>query len=398
MRRNRIYQEMSRDIASRLKSEGVIDEDEYYDIVDEITQSNFSGLFSNISNLGDYKTLAEHISSWDGVDNPEITVGNNYYATSVAQENKKSYKEISIYDDTNHFACITSGILSKLKTHSDTLTIQTSERIWACIYDDQSKRDEFWDMLRTNVADKFLIVSDSLATTDEEKWRLYSFGYLLFSNKMSGERDSALSFNKGKEFSNNITLQPGKKYEQYFEVYELMSESHYCDDVLSRFLNMYQILENMCYRRHLVNLSNGSFSNNKFVRLAITKITKASKAENEEVPKGIAELFPSLITELPYTSFLQPHKDFILKEYGISISVDLSSKTIAKVIYAIRNSIVHNKATELHFSFANVDEYRDIISLISLIIEKVEPMIINRINNVTADHPLEYSERTYNVY
>lgn len=389
---------MAKDIASRLKNEGTLTEDEYNDIIDEINHSNLNGLFSGIPNLGYYKTIAEYISTWDGVDNPDVITGCNFYTSQVAQENKRSYRDIAIFDDSNHFACITSGILSKLKTQIDILTIQTSERIWACIYTDQSKKDEFWNMVTANIADKYVIISDISATTDEEKWRLYSFGYLLYSNKMSGERDPALSFNKGKKFSINITLQPGKKYEQYFEVYELMSESHYCDDVLSRFLNMYQILENMCYRRHLVNLSNGSFSNNKFVRLAITKITKASKAENEEVPKGIAELFPSLITELPYTSFLQPHKDFILKEYGISISVDLSSKTIAKVIYAIRNSIVHNKATELHFSFANVDEYRDIISLISLIIEKVEPMIINRINNVTADHPLEYSERTYNVY
>lgn len=44
-----------------------------------------------------------------------------------------------------------------------------------------------------------------------------------------------------------------------------------------------------------------------------------------------------------------------------------------EVVYQLRNSIVHNKESELHFMYANTSVYEPGIALMKLLIEKVEP-------------------------
>ena len=51
------------------------------------------------------------------------------------------------------------------------------------------------------------------------------------------------------------------------------------------------------------------------------------------------------------------------------------------MIYKLRNSIVHNKESELHFTYANAEVYSDGIDLMKKIVEKMEPKIIEVINN-----------------
>lgn len=68
---------------------------------------------------------------------------------------------------------------------------------------------------------------------------------------------------------------------------------------------------------------------------------------------------------------ISSYKDFLEKEYTILI-VDImtrnckkSNKMSEKVLYII-------ESTELYFSFRNFDEYKDIIGLINLLIDKLE--------------------------
>ena len=52
-----------------------------------------------------------------------------------------------------------------------------------------------------------------------------------------------------------------------------------------------------------------------------------------------------------------------------------------EVIYKLSNCIVHNKESELHFTYANTDVYADGIDLMKKIVEKMEPEIVKVIND-----------------
>ena len=54
---------------------------------------------------------------------------------------------------------------------------------------------------------------------------------------------------------------------------------------------------------------------------------------------------------------------------------------MGRILYKLRNSIVHNKATELHFTYGNIDEYRDGIGLIKLVTTKMEEEIVKLLND-----------------
>ena len=67
------------------------------------------------------------------------------------------------------------------------------------------------------------------------------------------------------------------------------------------------------------------------------------------------------------------------------------------VIYKLRNCIVHNKESELHFTYSNTDVYREGINLMRKIIEKMEPQIVNVINDPTRTG-LEFDRQYAQLY
>ena len=149
----------------------------------------------------------------------------------------------------------------------------------------------------------------------------------------------------------------------------------------------------MCYRRNLAKISRGS--KRGFVRHSIAIASKANKNETDEIVKGITELFPG-IKNVIVISDISPYDLFLKREYGIA-NGDHSDKKVAKIIYNLRNSIVHNKSTELHFAYGNFDEYKDVIGLIKLLIEKLEPKIIDIINDPN-NNILEYDGKKMDLY
>ena len=92
---------------------------------------------------------------------------------------------------------------------------------------------------------------------------------------------------------------------------------------------------------------------------------------------------------------IQPFATALTDNYGIS--GNHNNKKIGKIIYNIRNSIVHNKATELHFAYGNVSDYSILVPLIKLLINRIEPMIVELIND-PARQSLDYSTREMPLY
>ena len=69
----------------------------------------------------------------------------------------------------------------------------------------------------------------------------------------------------------------------------------------------------------------------------------------------------------------------------------------AKVVYQLRNSIVHNKEAELHFSYGNMDEYSVVIPLIAQLIKTLGSGVVHIINN-PPNQDLVFDKRELNLY
>ncbi len=401
MTRSDIYSSLAKDIAKRLKDSGIItDNDEYDDIIDNATRKNLTGIFDNIANKDIFASVADGISTWDGTED-NVETGSNFYIIDVKQPNEQYFKNIGVYEDNAKFVCVAADKLNEFQNNLGAEGMRLVERIWTAIHTDTTKKNDFWNLFSNGGANKYIVITNATPTNEEEEWRLYCFGYLLYCNSNKIILHPDLAFDEETEFSSSISLNIGVKYEQYFEVYDLINESHSCNDILSRYLNMYHIIENMCYRRHLAKISRGDLKRNAYVRKALRHFGRGSKAESDEIPEGIVKLFPRIDTLITGIDFTVDIRKFINEEYNIPLSTPPNPKQIAQVIYQLRNSIAHNKATELHFGYANHNEYSVVIPLIKRIIEKMEPAIINLIeNNPTpgSDHPLEYKARNFEIY
>lgn len=393
MKRSEIYKAILEDAFKRMHDEKLIDDDAYDDAIDYIS----SGEFGNIeceSLHANYKPIVKAIIGWDGSNDKEINVGDKVYYEIAAGEQLDYYREISVYSESSKYALISvANLYDDVQANKVNSFLLNVEFIWSAISGDNDAMKEFWDRCSEKQENSFYIITDENLSSNEEIWNAYSYGYMLYANSREYERDSQLNYHKENKFAGTIPYIKENMYSQYYELFDLISESHYCDDVLRRYLNMYQIIENMCYRRHLAKISRGS--KRGFVRHSIAIASRANKNETDEIVKGIMELFPG-IKDVIAVSDIRPYDPFLEREYGIA-NGGHGDKKVAKIIYNLRNSIVHNKSTELHFSYGNLEEYKDVIELIYLLIEKLEPKIINIINDPN-NTILEYDGKKMDLY
>lgn len=401
MNRSETYASIVKDISARLRISGFIQsDDDLKDINDNADDGNFAGILNNATNKDIFSGIVDKITDWDGSE-ASISCGRNFYICDVQQDNKHYFKHIQVHDDNARFVCVSVNNLKNFQNSIEDQDMRLIERIWTSIESNTTHKDNFWNLVRNGGDNKYILVTDESPVDEESKWRLYCFGYLLYCNSNKFQKPSELGFIPQTSFQTSVSLNPTAKYEQFFDVYDLMNEAHYCDDILSRYLNMYHIIESMCYRRHLAKISKGDTKRNAYVRRALKQFGRGSKNESDEIPEGIVKLFPNLETMFPGSDFTPDNKRFLKDEYNIDFTTNPTKKQIANIIYQLRNSIAHNKATELHFSFSNTAEYTKIIDLIKNVITKLEPAIVDLISiNPTPgeDHPLEYDKREFEIY
>lgn len=393
MKRSEIYKAILEDAFKRMHDNNFIDDDAYDDATDYISSSEFGNIECD-SLHANYKAIIKAIVDWDGSNDKEINVGDKVYYGTAAGEQLDYYREISVDSESSKYVLISvANLFDDIQANRVNSYLQNVEFIWSAISGDNDAKKEFWNRCNVKQENSFYIITDEVLSSKEDIWNAYSYGYMLYANSKEYERDSQLNFRKENKFAETIPYNKENKYCQYYELFDLISESHYCDDVLRRYLNMYQIIENMCYRRNLAKISRGS--KRGFVRHSIAIASKANKNETDEIVNGIMEIF-SGINGVIVESDISPYNLFLEREYGIA-NRGHCGKKVAKIIYNLRNSIVHNKSTELHFSYGNIDEYKDVIELIRLLIEKLEPKIIEIIND-PSNNILEYDGKKMDLY
>ena len=392
MNRKDIYKEILLDIYKKAKDADLISEDEYDDAEDDINSYTFSSI--DTSKLrGCYQTFAASIKDWDGANDDVITSSTHIYLANVAADNICYFKQLFCQTSAGSFAVVTTKQLFDNVANSEgDKFLKKAELIWPIIYQDNAQKVRFWDLCTNNNDNGYYILTDEILNNEDEYWNAYSFGYLLYVNEHGFEKHVSIDFTPSTQYSTTLSFQKANKYYQYYELYNLISESHYCNDILRRYLVMYQIIENMCYRRHLAKISEGD--KRAFVRKSIALANKGFDKETEEIINGFAELFPH--ADLAITAVeIQPFATALTDNYGIS--GNHNNKKIGKIIYNIRNSIVHNKATELHFAYGNVSDYSILVPLIKLLINRIEPMVIEILNDPTKIM-LDYDKKVMYLY
>lgn len=400
MTKNDLYVEILQKLVDYLKLENIITAAERTEIYDYINLTQYDIAASKIDGLpsaSQFHKIARHIlSSLDDTTEISNTMPVRHHQASIDNKDRlmafcykcSTLAVMPIQNIKFEIANTTSQIISS--TCGNILDL-----ILLYYKDSETDLKYVWECcLGQHENDYFLITTEP--DSSENNWRLYSYAYFCFVNEHRFERPALLNFNKETQFSSHIPYDPNNKYEQYFDAYNVMSESKYSDDVLSRYLRMYQMLEYMAFRRALADMTKGNIKENGFVRNVINKASKGSNSELEELKKGMNGILPDLSSIIDPTD-ITADIDAFIKDRLMIKNGNHDNARLWQVVYQLRNSIVHNKESELHFMYANTNVYKPGINLMKLLIEKLEPAIVDAINDSTKTL-LEFSEQKIRVY
>lgn len=406
MTRSDLYKAILPKLVDYLFSAGIIAAVDRDNIDDDISLTHYEDASLQLISLPSavvFKKIVQYIH--DGLsDGSEIMDILPVRHKTAAEENKGRLKPFS-YKRADLAVMPVVTITKELQNTSvvdlDSRCGKIIDLIWLDYKDTVTELNYFWECCGgQHELDYYLLTSEP--DTDNGDWRLYSYGYLCFVNEDRFDRPSELNYTGSNPFVATITYNSGNKYEQYFDAYNVMSESKYSDDVLLRYLRMYQILEYFGYRRILAGMTKGNIRENGFVRNLISKVGGRSNNELTEIKSGVSDLLPHLATRPPQTGLLvstdiTPQMEAFIKDKLLLSAYSFCDEQLWNVIYKLRNSIVHNKESELHFTYSNTDVYMQGIELMKLFVQKLEPEIVKIIND-PAVTGLEFASQKVQVY
>jgi hypothetical protein len=188
-------------------------------------------------------------------------------------------------------------------------------------------------------------------------------------------------------------------YQQYFELFDIINEVNHSTEIITRFLKVYHMLEYLVYRVELVKVEEKARLNRTFIREIHGLAGKGSAEKEFEIfKKNFPKIFNAEIVAGYFNlGVLSPDQiTFLKNKIGLDPYTPTDKEKVCRLIYILRNSIVHNKESEFHMTTTNPDEYIDMIPLLNVLIEKLERLIIDKI---AADVPsISYQNRAIELY
>lgn len=184
------------------------------------------------------------------------------------------------------------------------------------------------------------------------------------------------------------------KYQQFSETIYIISEYNSTKDILDKYLRLYHVIEDFMYKSSLVKLelekSGAIFSIRDFKRMnkeisnfeieALEKfILKFLALEHATGVTFKTRFFSQWQSLLSFYPGGELEIENVLKKFIITIKfVDIKEgglkAFLSQLIYNVRNSIVHNKSTEFHLTYNNMDN--DTFKLMSIYLLKVMEEIV----------------------
>ena len=405
MTKSELYKEIVQLLADYMATNNIISAEVKTQVQDDIDWTRYEDacdeILAAIGN-GDFRKVVQYLK--DGMtdtDNLAVTLPLRH--RTVKEDDQK--RLVDFCRRSADVTVITAKAIRELVVQPgndsyNNKRLAVIEMIWLLRKDSAAEMIHLWEMMRGQHQQEYYIFT---AQPDDEKsdWRLYAYSYFCYVNEEHFERPSVLNYITSDKFEpGGITYRAANQYEQYFDAYNVMSESKFADDVLLRFLRMYQILEYFGYRRTFANMTKGNIRENGFVRNVIGIATSSSKNESSEIKNGIIDLFTPFTTGLHplfAAADFTPQRITFIKDKLFIDNFSYNKDRIWDVIYKLRNCIVHNKEAELHFTYSNTEDYKDGIDLMKLFIEKLEPEIVKIIND-PAITELEFSRQYVPVF
>jgi hypothetical protein len=254
---------------------------------------------------------------------------------------------------------------------------------------------DFISILETNDTSKGLLVHKFAHAHPSPA--IYS--YLFFQKLIQGGKidiDQTLFYtrNHGAVVTLNNVV-----YQQYFELFDIINEVNHSTEIITRFLKVYHMLEYLVYRVELVKVEEKARLNRTFIREIHGLAGKGSAEKEFEIfKKNFPKIFNAEIVDGYFNlGVLSPDQvTFLKNKIGLDPYTPTDKEKVCRLIYILRNSIVHNKESEFHMTTTNPDEYIDMIPLLNILIEKLERLIIDKI---AADVPsISYQNRVIELY
>lgn len=285
-----------------------------------------------------------------------------------------------------------SGVLVDLSTTENQLLWKQIEEFIERCYSmpDLSLLNIFFDAINgLNLNLGFILNKQSIALNHERHFSYIYLSFLNSSNSLILKQDLKYTI---PQINPTLHLDNTKNYEQFFDIYDVINEINMSPDILTRFLKLYHTLEYLVYRVYLVDLSNRVGANKFFVREFAISAERMKVREGDTFVDNFKKIFISDLPQIsldltPVTSI--PVKDF-LRDKNIVRGFDHTNiDRIARLIYGLRCSIVHNKESEYHLTIATSEDYQIIIPLISEVIRSMEFLVIQKIadNDLSINYP-----------
>lgn len=400
MRRSEIYKIILLDIIDRIQSEGKISDDDATDkkaiinfTIPIVDREWFNGIDTGI-----YKHFIDSIVSFDAtVDDPEEDTPGYVEVFEAPNDCGHEIKSFEINDLISGIRMITGLKLNEFISSAapDERVVSHFTKIWLKIKDETQKKNKFWDICSSIDSKKYYVISD-IPINSDKAWDAYAYAYLYKVKTDKFPRPLGLDYPSTNEIQGNLHFDDRTPYRQYFDIFHVLSETKHCEDLLKRYLHIYQVIEDLVYRCRITKLATPELAKRGFVR-HLAKITKdINDNEFDTLKKGMAEIFddPStLITDVE----LDPYKEFLENHFGIKKNSQHNADKVVKIIYQLRNCIVHNKHTEFHFAYGNFKDYKDIAPLIKLLIKRLEIQVLQLLNDNNRKG-IDYNTQTIKVY
>lgn len=190
------------------------------------------------------------------------------------------------------------------------------------------------------------------------------------------------------------------KYEQYFEVFDILNELNHATDTVTRFLKLYHIIEYLVYRKELVEIEQKARNNRTFIR-EIHGLSNQGTKELEVLRRNFKKIFEAevLAGYFNINPLSANEANFLRNYWGIAIPASnvlehTVVNRIADLVYKIRNSIVHSKESEFHITTSNPEDYADVLQLLKRFINLLEIQILKKIssNDISISYQSQYIE------
>ena len=431
MKRKDIFEKMLLDIATRLNNSGHLTLDKKEEFEDNLIMGLdkavvfLKGFVS--SEIDDYNSIYSKFIDFIAAQNNESS---DYFEYDILVPPAKQYDIKQEYENQSKQICTLlepivfttsslfyNGVLIDFKTERGTLVWKGIERLWANWDINSKNTQDFWDFCRNCCNNKYYIQTsiEGSNPSEETAWKIYCYNYLRTVNDTRFEVPNLLKITN-RSFSTSLTFCETASYEQFLDVYDVLNEVKHADDALTRFLKVYQVLEQLAYRKEFVKLIYEHVKNYHPIVRSIQSVTdKFKKQEQTIIQQLFKDEFKGLynIIDVPdghykYTSdepacLNLESRNKIKDLYAIQAENSRPDKPyytaaqMGDIVYKIRCSIVHNKETELHFTYNNISDYKDIVNLINTLSTKLCEMIVSLINHGT-NTTLTYEGRTLTLY